>query len=160
MSVSAISPSVNVNPQVQQKNNSKVISPAIGIGAGAITGAGLSALINYREKASEIKKTSQYIDKLQKSVSDWKFELSGETRDFMKKHLENSIKEHETIIKAQKTELTTLKQALKPMKMLKSVVKSPITFVLAATGLAIGLYVNHKNKNAEPPKNEGLNCQV
>ena len=159
MSVSGINPSVN-SVQPQQKNKSKVIPPVVGTAVGAIAGAGVTTVINRMEVGSDIAKTSQYIDKLQKSVSDWKFELSGETRDFMRNHLENSIKEHETIIKAQKTELTTLKQALKPMKMLKAVAKSPVTYILALTGLAVGLYINHKNNNAEPPKSERLDAQA
>lgn len=151
MSGIEIDPSITFNNQIQQKNSkSKSTFPVAGAIVGAGVGIGTTAVGEYNRIKPDIMMKSAYIDTLQKSVSDNKVALVDEKRDFMRKSLDISIKTHESMIQEQKAEVSKLKQSLKPSNLLKTAAKSPITYIVTATGLAVGLVMNHlNNKKAE-----------
>ncbi len=149
MSVSGVNSTINTNPQVQQqKSKSKAKAPLYGVGAGAIASAGIVAVVDYsynkdciKSKLSQIKNNKALIQSYN-SLS-----LTATTAD-EKKYYENKIKESKQSLEKLNAELNELKK-IKPMGVLKSVAKAPITYILAATGLVVGLCVNHKNKSAK-----------
>ena len=149
MSVSGVNSTINTNPQVQQqKSKSKAKAPLYGVGAGAIASAGIAAVVDYsynkdciKSKLSQIKNNKDLIQSYN-SLS-----LTAITADERKLY-ENKAKESKQHLEKLNAELNELKK-IKPMGILKSVAKAPITYILAATGLVVGLCVNHKNKSAE-----------
>ena len=149
MSVSGVNSTINTNPQVQQqKSKSKAKAPLYGVGAGAIASAGIAAVVDYsynkdciKSKLSQIKNNKDLIQSYN-SLS-----LTAITADERKLY-ENKAKESKQHLEKLNAELNELKK-IKPMEVLKSVAKAPITYILAATGLVVGLCVNHKNKSAK-----------
>ena len=149
MSVSGVNSTINTNPQVQQqKSKSKAKAPLYGVGAGAIASAGIAAVVDYsynkdciKSKLSQIKNNKDLIQSYN-SLS-----LTATTADERKLY-ENKAKESVQYLEKLNAELNELKK-IKPMRILKSVATSPITYILAATGLVVGLCVNHKNKSAK-----------
>ena len=118
------------------------------MGAGAIASAGIAAVVDYsynkdciKSKLSQIKNNKDLIQSYN-SLS-----LTAITADERKLY-ENKAKESKQHLEKLNAELNELKK-IKPMGILKSVAKAPITYILAATGLVVGLCVNHKNKSAE-----------
>ena len=149
MSVSGVNSTINTNPQVQQqKSTSKAKAPLYGVGAGAIASAGIAAVVDYsynkdciKSKLSQIK-NNKYLIQSYNSLS-----LTAITADERKLY-ENKAKESKQHLEKLNAELNELKK-IKPMGILKSVAKAPITYILATTGLVVGLCVNHKNKSAK-----------
>ena len=149
MSVSGVNSTINTNPQVQQqKSKSKEKAPLYGVGAGAIASAGNAAVVDYsynkdciKSKLSQIKNNKDLIQSYN-SLS-----LTAITADERKLY-ENKAKESKQHLEKLNAELNELKK-IKPMGILKSVAKAPITYILATTGLVVGLCVNHKNKSAK-----------
>ena len=149
MSVSGVNSTINTNPQVQQqKSKSKAKAPLYGVGAGAIASAGIAAVVDYsynkdciKSKLSQIKNNKDLIQSYN-SLS-----LTATTADERKLY-ENKAKESVQYLEKLNAELNELKK-IKPMRILKLVAKAPITYILAATGLVVGLCVNHKNKSAK-----------
>ena len=149
MSVSGVNSTINTNPQVQQqKSKSKAKAPLYGVGAGAIASAGIAAVVDYsynkdciKSKLSQIKNNKDLIQSYN-SLS-----LTAITADERKLY-ENKAKESKQHLEKLNAELNELKK-IKPMGILKSVAKAPITYILATTGLVVGLCVNHKNKSAK-----------
>ena len=151
MSVSGVNSTINTNPQVQQqKSKSKAKAPLYGVGAGAIAGAGIAAVANYHSAKSSMKNTSKVIEGTELTIEVCKNYLkkSAIPAD-VKKNYENTMKESKQSLEKLNAELLKYKKAVKPMGILKSVAKAPITYILAATGLVVGLCVNHKNKSAK-----------
>lgn len=150
MSVSGVNSTINTNPQVQQqKSKSKAKAPLYGVGAGAIAGAGLAAVANYHSDKNSMKYTLELIDNVKYLIRANESHLLSATDADAKKHYENKIKESKQSLEKLNAELLKYKKAVKPMGVLKSVAKAPITYILAATGLVVGLCVNHKNKSAK-----------
>ena len=150
MSVSGVNSTINTNPQVQQqKSKSKAKAPLYGVGAGAIAGAGLAAVANYHSDKNSMKYTLECIDSAKYLIRANESDLLSATDADAKKHYENAIKELKQSLEKLNAELLKYKKAIKPMGILKSVAKAPITYILAATGLVVGLCVNHKNKSAK-----------
>ena len=150
MSVSGVNSTINTNPQVQQqKSKSKAKAPLYGVGAGAIAGAGIVAVASYCDEKSNIESTLKNIKGLEQSLRSHRLDLSLATTDAEKRCQEVYIKEFKQLIEHANARLLEYKKAVKPMGVLKSVAKAPITYILAATGLVVGLCVNHKNKSAE-----------
>ena len=150
MSVSGVNSTINTNPQVQQqKSKSKAKAPLYGVGAGAIAGAGIAAVANYHGDKNSIKYTLKLIDNEKYLMRAKESDLLSATDADSKKYYENAIKESKQHLEKLNAELLKYKKAVKPMGVLKSVAKAPITYILAATGLVVGLCVNHKNKSAK-----------
>ena len=150
MSVSGVNSTINANPQVQQqKSKSKAKAPLYGVGAGAIAGAGIAAVANYHSAKSNMKHTLELIDSEKHFIRARELDLLSAINDVQKNYYENSIKGSKQRIENFNAKLPELKKAVKPMGILKSVAKTPLTYILAATGLVVGLCVNHKNKSAK-----------
>ena len=150
MSVSVVNSTINTNPQVQQqKSKSKAKAPLYGVGAGVIAGAGIAAVANYCGEKSNIESTLKDIKGLEQCLRNHRLDLSLATTDAEKRCQEVYIKEFKQHIESANARLLKYKKAVKPMGILKSVAKAPITYILAATGLVVGLCVNHKNKSAK-----------
>ena len=151
MSVSRVNSTINANPQVQQqKSKSKATVPISNTVGGAIAGAGLAAVDGYHSAKSSMKNTLGDImsKKLTMEFCEENLKKPAIPAD-AKKSYENVIKESKQSLEKLNAELLKYKKAVKPMGVLKSVAKAPITYILAATGLVVGLCVNHKNKSAE-----------
>ena len=146
MSVSGVNSTINANPQVQQqKSKSKAKAPLYGVGAGA----GIAAVANYHSAKSNMKHTLELIDSEKHFIRATELDLLSAINDVQKNYYENSIKGSKQRIENYNAKLPELKKAVKPMGILKSVAKTPLTYILAATGLVVGLCVNHKNKSAK-----------
>ena len=150
MTVSGVNSTINTNPQVQQqKSKSKAKAPLYGVGAGAIAGAGIAAVANYHGDKNSMKYTLELIDNEKYLIRAHESDLLSAIDADEKKYYENKIKESKQSLEKLNARLLKYKKAVKPMGVLKSVAKSPITYILAATGLVVGLCVNHKNKSAK-----------
>ena len=151
MSVSGVNSTINANLQVQQqKSKSKSKAPLYGVGTGAIAGAGIAAVANYHSAKSSMKNTLGVIMCKEAAMEICEEYLKKPAIPAnAKKSYENQIKESKQSLEKLNAELLKYKKAVKPMGVLKSVAKSPITYILAATGLVVGLCVNHKNKSAK-----------
>ena len=149
MSVSGVNSTINANPQVQQqKSKSKAKAPLYGVGAGVIASGSIAAVVDYsynkdciKSKLCEIKNEKNLIQ------SNNSYSLTAITADERKLY-ENKAKESKQHLEKLNAELHELKK-IKPMRILKLVATSPLTYILAATGLVVGLCVNHKNKSAK-----------
>ena len=149
MSVSGVNSTINTNPQVQQqKSKSKAKAPLYGVGAGVIASGSIAAVVDYsynkdciKSKLCEIKNEKNLIQ------SNNSYSLTAITADERKLY-ENKAKESKQHLEKLNAELHELKK-IKPMRILKLVATSPLTYILAATGLVVGLCVNHKNKSAK-----------
>ena len=149
MSVSGVNSTINANPQVQQqKSKSKTKAPLYGVGAGVIASGSIAAVVDYctnkdyiKWKLDDIKREENFMR------SNNSYSLTATTADERKLY-ENKAKESKQHLEKLNAELHELKK-IKPMRILKSVAKAPITYILAATGLVVGLCVNHKNKSAK-----------
>ena len=151
MSVSGVNSTINANPQVQQqKSKSNATVPISNTVGGAIAGAGLAAVDGYYSAKSSMKNTLGDINskKLTMEFCEEYLKKPAIPAD-AKKSYENLIKESKQSLEKLNAELLKYKKAVKPMGILKSVAKAPLTYILAATGLVVGLCVNHKNKSAE-----------
>ena len=160
MSVSGINPSVN-SVQPQQQNKSKVIPPVVGTAVGAGVGIATSAGSAYKRELKNplITMLNNSIKNSKAEITSWLEKQKQYADPELKKMCEGTIKDIKLNIAEDSAKLDKLKKAV-PMKVLKAVAKSKLPYILAITGLAIGLYVNHKNKNVEPLKNERLDAQV
>ena len=149
MSVSGVNSTINTNPQVQQqKSKSKAKAPLYGVGAGVIASGSIAAVVDYctnkdyiKWKLDDIKREENFMR------SNNSYSLTAITADERKLY-ENKAKESKQHLEKLNAELNELKK-IKPMRILKLVATSPITYILAATGLVVGLCVNHKNKSAK-----------
>ncbi len=151
MSVSGVNSTINANSQVQQqKSKSKATVPISNTVGGAIAGAGIAAVDGYYSAKSSMKNTLGDIKskKLTMEFCEEYLKKPAIPAD-VKKSYENAIKESKQSLEKLNAELLKYKKAVKPMGILKSVAKAPITYILAATGLVVGLCVNHKNKSAK-----------
>ncbi len=150
MSVSGVNSTINANSQVQQqKSKSKAKAPLYGVGAGAIAGGSIAAVSNYNADKNSMKYTLELIDNEKYLIRAKESDLLSATDADAKKHYENAIKESKQSLEKLNAKLLKYKKAIKPMGVLKSVAKAPLTYILAATGLVVGLCVNHKNKSAK-----------
>lgn len=149
MSVSGVNSTINTNPQIQQqKSKSKAKAPLYGVGAGAIAGGSIAAVVDYSYNKDCIKSKLYEIKNEKNLIQSYNsYSLIATTADDRKLY-ENKAKESVQYLEKLNAELHELKK-IKPMRMLKSVAKAPITYILAATGLVVGLCVNHKNKSAK-----------
>ena len=149
MSVSGVNSTINTNPQVQQqKSKSKAKAPLYGVGAGAIAGGSIAAVADYSYNKDCIKSKLYEIKNEKNLIQSYNsYSLIATTADDRKLY-ENKAKESVQYLEKLNAELHELKK-IKPMRMLKSVAKAPITYILAVTGLVVGLCVNHKNKSAK-----------
>ena len=147
--------------QLQQQNKSKVIPPVVGTAVGAEVGIATSAVSAYKQEVKNpiIKMLTDQIKGSKTEIASWLGKQKQYADPELKKMCEDSIKDIKLNIAEDSAKLDKLKKAV-PMKVLKAVAKSKLTYALALTGLAVGLYINHKNGKAEPPKNEGLNAQA
>ncbi len=150
MSVSGVNSTINTNPQIQQqKSKSKAKAPLYGVGAGVIAGGSIAAVSNYHGDKNSMKYTLELIDNEKYLIRANESHLLSATDADEKKYYENKIKESKQSLEKLNARLLKYKKAVKPMGVLKSIAKAPITYILAATGLVVGLCVNHKNKSAE-----------
>lgn len=156
MSISGINSNVNVNTQAQQNNKSKVIPPVVGAAVGTVAGAGKVVNSNYKFISQEIKSLQECIQNQKKTISFYELSLLSDSSNEYDKHC---IKEAQDYIKKFSAKIIKYKQDLKPMGMLKGIAKGPLTYILGTAGLAVGLYINHRNSKAATQK-EGLNSQV